>query len=80
MIDIYAACRESGWWYAYRLVRSVDGVLAWEFEDYDLSLQYIDGKYHPFIINHDIVKRKQVFDTLFDKPGGTRREYKKGDL
>lgn len=80
MIDIYATCLHYGGWNVYKLVRSVDGVLAWEFQTYHQSLEFVNSMFHPFIVNHHIISRKEICDTLFDKPGGTRREYKEGDL
>lgn len=79
MIDLYAASRHMGYWNLYKLVRTPQQVLAWEFQTYFMSLEDAQQKYHPIIIDDPLPEREEI-EPLTATPRGTRRAFRASDL
>ena len=77
MIDVYAASKCNQCWNVYKLVRTLQQDLAWEYQTYFMSLEACQLSYHPIIIGEPLTEREEV-DPLTKK--GTRRAFRESDL
>lgn len=76
MIDVYAASKCNQCWNLYKLVRTPQQDLAWQYQTYSTTLKSLDN-YQPIIIDEPLTEREEINP---HSTRGTLRAYKEEDL